>query len=312
MWRLSFGAEPSGDSCSTPTRFAHPGSTSVSHPPPEDLSKWALVNVPVSASAGIEKLRLFFAPLQTRQGILARRALGDPAPQDGSLKSQLLDRMQAEARSDGSLPGGVVATVWRVHEILDLQPDTGAPERAAAMSWVLQLQGRPGAFSEGCTPPRHTYRVCEHFISGFFSPAPREQRIAPIMLPNGKVFRAEPAARFAISCLALRAAFRAGFAGRSEVDRHAVSLIHLQRTWPDSNGYFAPDVMVAGLHALAYATGAHRAEAPELAAPLAGTQAQDGTWAKADLFHCLEALRAIGTAPALAAVRRAMPALLAR
>jgi hypothetical protein len=271
-----------------------------------------VVNVPVSASEAIDRLRLYFAPLQTRQGILARRALGDPAPDDASLRSRLIDRMQAEARSDGSLPGGVVATVWRVHELLDLQPDTARLEWRGAMSWVLQLQDRPGAFSQGCTPPRHSYRACEHFISGFFSPAPPEQRIAPVMLPNGKVFRAEPAARFAISCLALRAAFRAGFAGRSEVDRHAVSLIHLHRTWPDANGYFAPDVMVAGLHALAYATGAHRAEAPELAAPLAGIQAEDGTWANADLFHCLEALRAIGTAPALAVLRRATPALLAR
>jgi hypothetical protein len=272
----------------------------------------ARANVPVSVSEAIEKLRLFFAPLQTRQGILARRALGNPASDDGALACQLIARMQAETRSDGSLPGGVVATIWRIHELLDLGGDTAAPGWMGAMSWVLQLQGRPGAFSEGCTPPRHSYRACEHFISGFFSPAPPEQRIAPVMLPNGKVFRAEPAARFAISCLALRAAFRAGLSGRSEVDRHAVSLIHLQRTWPDANGYFAPDVMVAGLHAMAYATAAHRAETPELAAPLAGTQAEDGTWANADLFHCLEALRAIGTAPALAVVERATSALLAR
>jgi hypothetical protein len=132
------------------------------------------------------------------------------------------------------------------------------------------------------------------------------------MLPNGKVFRAEPAARFAISCLALRAALRAGLADRPAIKRHIASLAHLRKTWPDANGYFAADVMVAGLHALAYATGPQQAGDPQLAAVLAASQAADGTWVNADIFHCLEALLAIGTGQARAAVCRAVPALLAR
>jgi hypothetical protein len=270
------------------------------------------VTVSGNTSEAIEKLRLFFAPLPTRQGILARIALGQPAPNDGVLTRRLVDAMGAEARSDGSLPGGVVATVWRIHELLDLRPETEEREWEAVMGWVLRLQGRPGAFSEGCTPARHSYRACEHFMSGFFSPAPPEQRIAPVMLPNGKVFRAEPAARFAISCLALRAALRAGLGDRPDIDRHAASLVHLQRTWPDANGYFALDVMVAAVHALAYASGSQRSEVAELAAPLAANQAEDGTWVNADIFHCLEALLAIGTGGARTAVSRAIPALLAR
>jgi hypothetical protein len=265
-----------------------------------------------NTSEAVEKLRLFFASLPTRQGLLARRALGQPAPDDAALSRQLVDRMRAEARSDGSVPGGVIATVWRAHELLDLQGETHEAGWMDVMTWVLRLQGSPGAFSEGCTPVRHSYRACEHFLAGFFSPGPPEQRIAPIMLPNGKVFRAEPAARFAISCLALRAALRAGLGEQPEIERHAASLMLLHRTWPDTNGYFATDVMVAALHALAYATGAQRAEVPELAAPLAANQEEDGTWANADLFHCLEALVAIGSGPARAAVNRALPALLAR
>ena len=264
-----------------------------------------------NASEAIEKLRLFFAPLPTRQGILARRALGQPAPDDGQLASRLVQQMQAETRSDGSLPGGVVATVWRVHELLDFGREGDEPEWMRILSWVLRLQGKPGAFHEGCTPARHSYRACEHFISDFFSPAPPEQRIAPVMLPNGKMFRAEPAARFAISCLALRAALRAGLGDRAAVERHTQSLTLLQGTWPDTNGYFAPDAITAALHALAYATG-RRTESPELAAPLEAIQAEDGTWANADMFHCLEALVAIGTERARIAVGRAVPVLLAR
>lgn len=270
------------------------------------------VNRSSNASEAIEKLRLFFAPLATRQGILARRALSQRAPDDVQLASQLAHQMRAETRPDGSLPGGVVATVWRVHELLDLGGAADEPQWMRSVSWVLQLQGKPGAFNEGCTPARHSYRACEHFISDFFSPAPPEQRIAPVMLPNGKMFRAEPAARFAISCLALRAVLRAGLGDRDAVERHTASLTLLQGTWPDSNGYFAPDAMIAALHALAYATGGQATQSSELGARLAAIQGEDGGWANADLFHCLEALVAIGTDQARAAVSRAVPVLLAR
>lgn len=270
------------------------------------------MSAPANTIEAIEQLRLYFAPLSTRQGLLAREALGQPAPDDAALARRLIDQMRAETRGDGSIPGGVVATAWRAHELLDLKCGTDEPDWMRLMSWILELQGRPGSFSEGCTPARHSYRACEHFISGFFSPAPPEQRIAPIMLPNGKVFRAEPAARFAISCLALRAALRAGLTDRPAILRHSVSLLHLQSQWREWNGYFAADVIVAGIHALAHITTPRRAELSQLAEVLAANQSEDGTWLNADLFHSIEALLALGTAEARAMLRRAVPALLAR
>jgi hypothetical protein len=270
------------------------------------------MSAPADTTDAIEQLRLYFAPLPTRQGILAREALGQPAPDDEALAGRLVDKMRAEARADGSLAGGVVATAWRAHELLDLRWGPGTDDWMRVMGWVLDLQGKPGSFSEGCTPARHSYRACEHFISGFFSPAPPEQRFAPITLPNGKVFRAEPAARFAVSCLALRAALRGGLAERRAIQRHSASLLHLQTQWQEWNGYFAADVIVASVHALAYLTGPRRADAAQLASVLAANQAEDGTWPNADLFHTIEALLAIGTAEARTVVRRAVPALLTR
>jgi hypothetical protein len=258
----------------------------------------------------IEQLRLYFAPLRTRQGIVGREVLGTPAPDDGTLKRDLLQAMQADCRDDGSFAGGVVGMVWRAHELLDLNA-ADEPQFTQIMGGLVDLQGRPGAFSEGCTPARHSYHACEHFISGFFSPAPPQQRIAPLMLPNGKVFRAEPAARFAVSCLALRAALRGGLAERQSVDRHVVSLIHLQKQKPERNGYFAADVIVAGLHALAYVTGARRREVPELTALIPMKESEESQ-ESTDLFHTMEALLAIGTPEARAVLRQLTPALLAR
>jgi hypothetical protein len=267
---------------------------------------------PASTYEGIERLRLFFAEATTRQGVLARQALEQPAPGDETLARRLVDDMRAETRMDGSIAGAVVATIWRAHELLDLGCDSDQAGTLRVMGWVLDLQSKPGAFSDGCSAPRHAHRACKHFISGFFSPAPPEQRFAPVMLPNGKVFRAEPAARFAVSCLALRAALRGRLEQRPGVEQHLMSLLQLQEQWDNWNGYFAPDAIVAGIHALAFAAGPHREVLPKLAGTVASNQAEDGTWTNADLFHTLEALIALGTEEAHAAVRRSVPALLCR
>jgi len=270
------------------------------------------VTEPGIAHEAIERLRLYFGLASTRQGILARQALEQPAPEDELLARRLVDDMRAETRMDGSISGAVVATIWRAHELLDLGCDGDQAGTMRVLGWVLALQSKPGAFSEGCSPPRHAHRACEHFISGFFSPAPPHERFAPVMFPNGKVFRAEPAARFAVSCLALRAALRGRQEQRPGVEQHLQSLIRLQEQWEDWDGYFAPDAIMSGIHALAFVAGPHREILNGLAATVAANQGEDGTWANADLFHTLEALVALGTVQAHAAVRRAVPALLAR
>jgi hypothetical protein len=220
--------------------------------------------------------------------------------------------MMQEVRVDGSTSGAVVPTIWRAHELMDLGCATGNEGCGRVLHWVLSLQGKPGAFNLGCSRVRHAQRVCEHFISGFFSPAPPEQRLAPIMLPNGKVFRAEPAARFAISCLAFRAALRGSLETHPTVERHLMSLLQLQEQWGDWNGYFAADAIVAGVHALAFASQARGELRARLSSTIVAHQAHDGTWPNADLFHTLEALIALGTPEAHASVRRAVPALLSR
>jgi hypothetical protein len=218
-----------------------------------DSTTPADVTGPDSVREGIERLRLFFAEGESRQAILARQALEQPADDDEALARRVVDDLRAETRMDGSIGGDVVTTIWRAHELLDLGSAGDHAGTVRVLGWVLGLQNKPGAFSEGCSPPRHAHRACEHFISGFFSPAPAEQRFAPVMLPNGKVFQAEPAARFAVSCLALRAALRARLERRPQVQQHLLSLVQLAEQWDDWNGYFAPDAIVSGIHALAFA-----------------------------------------------------------
>lgn len=261
--------------------------------------------------AAIDRLTGLLGGAHTRQGVLARAALGRPSPNDGELSRRLAGALGAQLRADGSLGGATVPTVWRAHELMDLESRCG-PACGRALGWILALQGRPGSFGEGCDRTRHARRLCEHFVGGFFAPAPAEQRFAPVTLPNGKVFRGEPAARFAISCLALRAVLRAGAEARPQVRQHLLSLEQIADQRAGWGDYFAPDVLVSALHALALGGPARRPVVERLVGQLAANQEPGGGWPNADLFLVLEALLAAGNDTARATVRKAIPALLAR
>jgi hypothetical protein len=260
----------------------------------------------------LDLLRLYFAPLPTRQGVLARAALGESAPDDAELAARLAEALASEIRPDGSIGGAAVPTIWRAHELLDLGRDPGDPGLARLTGWLLERQDMPGAFGSGCDKARHAQRICAHYVCGFFAPAPPEQRLAPITLPNGKAFRAEPAARFAISSLALRAVLRLGLEAQPLVRQHLESLANLTRQWTVWSGFFAPDALVAGLHALALAGPGYRPVVEGGVAMMAAHQEADGGWPQADLFHLIEALLAAGGSAAHASVRRALPALIAQ
>jgi hypothetical protein len=265
---------------------------------------------PCTPGEAIERLARFFTPHQTRQGLLARRALGRPAAGDAAATLKLIRHLAAEVHRDGTVRGGLLPTAFRLIELLEL----GADEETAAIPrlthWLLAQQDQPGAYSDGCTRPRHEAGACEHFLQGFFSPAPASQRVAPVSLPNGKAFRAEPAARFALSCLALRGVLGTSARSRTGPGRHLASLASLRGAWEEWNGYFPPDLVLTALTALAAGPGERRPLGP-ITGFIAAQQSEDGRWPQADWFVALEALLAAGTPEAAGAIRRAAPALAA-
>ncbi len=259
-----------------------------------------------------ERLALYFGPERTRPALLARAALRLESPDDPELRRALVAELERGIRPDGSVGAAALPTIWRVHELSDLGLQGGDPSIRALMDWILALQGKPGAFGEGCDKERHAKRACEHYVQGFFAPAPPRVRLAPLTFPNGKAFRAEPAARFALSCLALRAALRTGTGERTLIDRHIRSLAALAAGWTSWSGFFAPDTIVAGLHALALAGPVHQPLVASLVGLIAANQDAGGEWSNADLFQTLEALMATDLSEARTAVRRAGTALTAR
>lgn len=260
-------------------------------------------------ATAIERAARFFTAEPTRQGLLARKALGRPDAKDSGLAERLRGELASGVRPDGSVGGAAVPTIWRVHELLDLGERRDSPTLTRTLTWLLDLQDRPGSFQDGCDRVRHVRHLCQHFLAGFFAPAPPAQRLAPVTLPTGKVFRGEPAARFAISCLALRAVLRAGRGERPAVTRHLQSLAQISEQWTEWDGYFSPDTIIAGLHALAAAGPEYRAIVDRLVGLVTSNQGIEGEWPAADLFPVLDALLAAGTAEAQVTVRRAATAL---
>jgi hypothetical protein len=259
-----------------------------------------------------DRLASFFSSLRTRPGILARRLVGAEDPSDGPAAAQLVASLAAGLRPDGSVSGGALPTIWCGHELLDLGAPSHDPAVKRIGAWLLQRQDRPGAYGAGCDRDRHQRQICGHYLHGFFAPAPAEERLAPITFPNGKAFRTEPGARFAVSCLGLRLALRAGLEDRPAVARHLESLRGLAGHWTTWSGFFAPDVIVAGLHALAVAGTRYRAAVAPLVDLVATYQRIDGVWPNADFFATLEALLAADLPAARQVIGRAMPALLER
>lgn len=259
--------------------------------------------------AAVDRLALYFGGEPTRQGLLARVELDATVEGDAALRQRLRADLGADLRPDGSVGGAALPTIWRAHELLDLGEPAESPRLQPLLSWILRRQGRPGAFGEGCDRERHARQACEHFLAGFVAPAPPAERLAPITLPNGKPFRAEAAARFALSCLALRAVLRAGQVSAPAVGQHVRSLVRLSQQWTEWGGYFAPDMIVAGLHALAAAGAEGREPVQRLTALVVAHQDRNGDWPHADSFHVLEALLAAGGAEAEAAIARAAPRL---
>jgi hypothetical protein len=223
--------------------------------------------------------------------------------------AELARELSTGLRPDGSVGGAAVPTIWRAHELMDVGCTIRDAALAAPLRWVLDRQDAPGAYGEGCDRTRHAHRICQHYLRGFFAAAPASERLAPITLPNGKVFRAEPAARFAISCLALRAVLRAGLKDRTAVTRHLESLSLLAEGWMEWTGFFTPDAIMAGLHALALGGAAYRPTVQRLVDAAVRYQRVDGQWENMDFFQVLEALMATGLPTARTAVRRALSVL---
>ena len=261
-------------------------------------------------SAARARLAEYFRERKTRAGVLARRLLNAPAPDDAVLAEHLIRERRMQSRIDGSMDGGLIGTAWAAWELLQLEAPTDQAGVVRTVGFLLGRQEQPGRiFGEGCRPYMHERRLCSHYLGGFFSAAPEEHPLAPLTFPSGVVVSDERGARFAASCFALRVVIRAGEDRREGVQRHVASLLDLDSLWSWEDEAWTPDARLFAFGAIASAPLAQRDRAAQRRAGVLERQGPDGSWPGADPFHALDMVLQGPTPEARAAVARAAPLL---
>lgn len=238
-------------------------------------------------------------------GYLCRRISGRGAPELGRhLRGDLLAKQSREGSWEEN---SVAATAEALWQLLDLgQPaDSLAVQRG--IDWLYGRRDQEGAFGSGCTPARHEQRICEHYLSGFFSPGPPDES-QEITLPNGQTVTSDVGARLLASERALRVILRA----RPADPRTAASVSGLRSVplYLDYGGTYTPAVLVGALQALAWVEGPVLSEVEAGLETLAGAQESDGTWPNVEIFFVIEALLEIDHALALRMIARTVDRLL--
>ncbi len=257
----------------------------------------------------IERVTAYYADRQTRVGVVARRLLQVPGPEDDRLTQALIRERRAKARADGSIAGDLMQTAWYIWELMDLGLAGNSTVVNKAVSWVLARQDRDGAFGLGCTPRRHELKTCEHSIGGFFAYRSSSRTISRLTLPTGASVTSDQGSRFLASCFALRSVLRAGQDERTLVRRHVGSLLAMPKMWDTWGGLWAPTLMVGALSAIAWSPLPFRAQLPILSEHLALNQKPDGSWRNLDIVHAVDALVAVPLPQAREAVALAAPKL---
>lgn len=265
-----------------------------------------------SIDEAIDGLATFFEARQTRPGVVARRLLGIAHPDDERLADHLIRERRSATRLDGSIDGSLQATAWSAWELLRLGCTKGHAGLDRMVGFLVSRQDQPGRFGEGCSQRRHEIGTCNHFVSGFFSPGSRDDATAPLVLPTRAVIISEIAARFAVSCFALRTVLYAGEERREAVRRHVESLLLLADRWRNRETEFPNtiDVMFCAQGALGLSPPEYAERAQRLTERIGEMQRSDGSWEGTSLFHALEGLVNVRNEPARAAIARAMPGLL--
>ncbi|UCC72480.1 MAG: hypothetical protein JSV86_19290 [Gemmatimonadota bacterium] len=253
----------------------------------------------------VDRARGWLSERRDYYGFLARRDSGRGAPELGG---HLRGDLRAKQGPDGSwIEGDLAVSAESVWQLLELGLQRDSPVVGKALDWLYGRRDQEGAYGSGCTPSRHEAGVCEHYISGFFSPGPSEEP-QEVTLANGQSVTSDAGARLLMSERALRSALRA----RPGDPRAGPSLAGLRGLplYLEYGGNYTPAVLVGALQALAWMEGVRSGELEAGLESLARAQEKDGCWPNVEFFFVLETLLEVRHPAAERMLRQAVPRLL--
>jgi hypothetical protein len=253
------------------------------------------------------------------EAVLARREAGMARETDAGHSEALareLCRFQGESGSWGE---SLARTSEALLLLNALTPAAGGVVRAAVkrgVTWMRSLEGRPGAYAEGCDAKRHEAGTCAHVLTGFLSAADPDTDLAGLTSSAPARFGTDADARLGVSCVALQAALRWGFRDDAEERQ----LAGIRKVIADGLRSTVEAGAVGGYVAAIEALVESRPDDETRPVVAAGInhvlriQRADGSWPGADTFHVLDLLLRASDAgfadPAIdAAVARAVEML---
>ena len=194
-----------------------------------------------------------------------------------------------DGERDGSWGRDLQATAGALLTLHELREAAGLKEQdpaiGRALDWVHGRIGRPGAWTEGCSPERHRRGLCHHFAGGFFSPG--TLAIPEVELASGALVTGDDQARFVLSTTALRCVLVWRGLG-TDARLHLEVLRRIVGEWRDAPPGLTTTALLAAARALAASpTPEDRDAAGRALAIAAGKQRGDGSWMDADPFHAM-------------------------
>ena len=193
---------------------------------------------------------------------------------------------------DGGWSDGLLATATALITLHELRRAATLKEQdpaiGRALDWIRARQGRPGAWTDGCSEARHAGGFCHHFAGGFFSAGSPYAQMSPVELPSGAGVVGDGEIRFVASAVALRCTLL--WRGRgTDAGLHLAVLRPLVTRWAEAppSGLSTTGLLCA-VRALVHSPDERDREAAEAGLRVvAGKQRGDGSWLDADPFHAL-------------------------
>lgn len=203
-----------------------------------------------------------------------------------------------DGERNGSWDDDLLATVRALLTLRELREAASLkeldPAIGRALDWVRGRQGRPGAWTDGCTPDRHQRGFCHHFAAGFYSPGihlPTEP-----VLPGGGRPTGEAELRFTVSAAALRCTLLWRGPG-TDARLHLEALRRVVDAWDAPPAGLTTTALLAAVRALVASPEAADGTAAALALTrVAGRQRADGSWTDTDPIFAMAAFHDAATA----------------
>ncbi len=238
---------------------------------------------------------------------IRKKIIRQPRANDDSLLAKTIGDIKTRQLLNGSWNNSIYDTACEMIKLFKLGGSPKEKDISNAVTYLFTRQDLEGAYAKGCTDKRHSLKICEHFIGGFFSPGPWRNEIL-LEMPNGQKMQNNTESRFVISNLVLKAIVMAGITEDPRLRKNIVSLRTLPYMWSRYNKLWSVPLLLSSMQALTVEDSeesqftVHRG-----LKVLEENQMESGLWRNVNFYYVLDTLNLIDDPLAEIMIENAIP-----